>query len=248
MYKYREHTYLFIGCRIPSSSPTSEGEYSRTFCHRIRLTPHSDLLIPPFGVLFEPSTSAYSTHISSMTNSDTPPNSSQSNSNSDDDLFGSSSSSGTSRPLRRITDFGSSGSSSGNSSPSTSTTPASSSSPTVDNRETRASPLSRQVAEIMKKPLVGQVYRPGQPIVSSNHRALNRYTRSSCLSRRPLIRNRPHRYRLWEKANAKYLEGLDWRARWDRYISRTQFGQAGSRGSGASSSASSYRGEVGPSL
>jgi len=54
--------------------------------------------------------------------------------------------------------------------------------------------------EHVEVPTIGQIHLPGQPIVSSNHRALERYKQ-------------------WETKNLKYIEGLDTRQRWELYIS-----------------------------
>ncbi|KAG9005522.1 hypothetical protein FRB90_010354 [Tulasnella sp. 427] len=48
---------------------------------------------------------------------------------------------------------------------------------------------------------IGQILLPGQPIVSSHHRAVDRFKE-------------------WEVANAKYLVGLDIHQKWNLYISK----------------------------
>jgi len=57
------------------------------------------------------------------------------------------------------------------------------------------------ILEDPSRPPIGQIYLPGQPLVSSQHRALDRYTQ-------------------WEQENAMHLRGVDMRTRWKYYISK----------------------------
>ncbi|KAG8925892.1 hypothetical protein FRC00_003518 [Tulasnella sp. 408] len=57
---------------------------------------------------------------------------------------------------------------------------------------------------------IGQILLPGQPIVSSQHRAVDRFKE-------------------WEAANAKYLVGLDIHKRWNLYISKADLSKLGTK-------------------
>jgi len=82
-----------------------------------------------------------------------------------------------------------------------------------------SSPLDK-IEEDISKPSIGQIYLPGQPIVSSQHRALDRYKE-------------------WEQANIRYLQGVDMRTRWEYYITNRDVRQLRPTPDGKSSEGSS---------
>ncbi|KAG8939506.1 hypothetical protein FRC04_006259 [Tulasnella sp. 424] len=92
------------------------------------------------------------------------------------------------RPPARPTVTASNGGSSSSAGSSSASTPATSDASLDTQKENVGVPI-------------GQILLPGQPIVSSQHRAVDRFKE-------------------WEVANAKYLVGLDIHKKWNLYISK----------------------------